>query len=320
MLTRLPFVFWPTPAGRLTILIYHRVLPDWQPLRPDESHAVLFERQMALLARHFRPMALGDAVRALRDGRLPQRACCVTFDDGYADNLTVAGPIMQRHRIPASVFVATGYLDGGRMFNDTVIECVAATKLMQLDATVLGLGPLPLATLDERRQAVSSILKVVRYLPPTERDSKVADLVRAAGSPVLPDDLMLSTPQLRALAASGVDIGGHTISHNVLTTLTSEQAEAEIGGGKRTLERLLDRPVPHFAYPNGVPARDFTRAHADLVRRLGFELAVTTAVGVVSQDTLDPFQLPRFSPWGKSVLALSARLARNAQSRQHALA
>jgi peptidoglycan/xylan/chitin deacetylase (PgdA/CDA1 family) len=320
VITRLPFALWPTPAGRLTILIYHRVLSQPDPLRPGESHAALFERQMALLARCFQPMALGDAVRASREGRLPKRACCVTFDDGYADNLTVALPILQRHGIPASVFVATAYLDGGRMFNDAVIDCIGATQDTRLDLRALDLGLLPLGSVAERRTAVSSILNVIRYLPPRERDDRVAGMIKTAGIAPLSRDLMLTTPQLRQLARSGVDIGGHTMSHTVLTTLSDDEAEVEIGGGKRTLEGLLEQPVRHFAYPNGVPVRDYHRGHAELVRRLGFDLAVSTAPGVVNAEHFDAFQLPRYTPWGTSTLALSARLARNARSPGHALA
>lgn len=320
MLQRLAFALWPAPAGRLTILFYHRVLPQPDPLRPGESHAALFDRQMALLARCFRPMALGDAIAALREDRLPPRACCVTFDDGYADNLTVALPILQRYAIPASVFVATDYLDGGRMFNDAIIDCIGAVRAPQLDLRPLDLGLLTLGSVEERRAAVASILRVIRYLPPRERDERVRAIVSAAGIAPLSRDLMLTTPQLRQLAHAGIDIGGHTMSHAMLTTLTDEEAASEIGGGKRVLEELLDRPVRHFAYPNGVPQRDYHRGHAELVKRLGFDLALSTARGVAAAERLDAFQLPRYAPWGQSTLALSARLARNARSAGHAVA
>ena len=86
------------PDARLTVLLYHRVLPTSDPLLPAEPDAVLFDSQMALLARIFNVLPLEEALSKLRRGELPARALSITFDDGYADNLDVAVPILQRHR------------------------------------------------------------------------------------------------------------------------------------------------------------------------------------------------------------------------------
>ena len=140
MIDFLPLLVWPRfELPLLTILTYHRVMPAPNALRPGEAHAEMFDRQMAFLARYFSVMPLDEAVTAIQDGTLPKRACCITFDDGYADNLTVAQPILARHRLPATVFVATAYIDGGRMFNDSVIELVG-----NIAGTVLDLGALKL--------------------------------------------------------------------------------------------------------------------------------------------------------------------------------
>jgi peptidoglycan/xylan/chitin deacetylase (PgdA/CDA1 family) len=64
----------------------------------------------------------------------------ITFDDGYADNVEVALPILLRYEIAADFFVSTGFLDGGRMWNDTVIEAFRATPLDRVDLGDFGLG------------------------------------------------------------------------------------------------------------------------------------------------------------------------------------
>ncbi|MEO6562308.1 MAG: polysaccharide deacetylase family protein, partial [Nitrosospira sp.] len=99
-----------SPGGlhsRLSILIYHRVLPQQDPLFPDEGDAETFDQQMRQIAACFRVIPLRDAVQGLRQGKLPSRAACITFDDGYADNAEIALPILQKHGIPATFFVAT---------------------------------------------------------------------------------------------------------------------------------------------------------------------------------------------------------------------
>ena len=108
--------------NRLSILIFHRVLESFDFMRSGEITAREFDAKMQLIARYFAPISLSDAVEHLKQGTLPKRAICVTFDDGYRDNAEVAYPILKKWNIPATFFVATGFLNGGRMWNDSVIE------------------------------------------------------------------------------------------------------------------------------------------------------------------------------------------------------
>ena len=304
--------FWPRVAPKLTILIYHRVLPQPDPLRIGEIDAETFDRQMAFLARQFTVMSLMDAVESMRASRLPERACCITFDDGYADNLTIAQPILAQYRLPATVFVATGYLDGGRMFNDTVIELVARAEGVVLNLDAIGLGQHRLDSIEHRRSAIKKILGVVRFLPPFERNRLVSKMVQSVPCGPLPNDLMLTTAQLKTMSELDVEIGGHTVAHTILTSLDIETARAEINEGKNRLEEITGKRVRTFAYPNGRPGQDYGAEHVALVRDLQFEVAVTTGHGV-SDGKSDAFQLPRFTPWGKSTVMLAARMMRNAR-------
>ena len=318
MIESLPLLAWPRIGSPLlTILIYHRVLPIPDPLRPGEASAESFDRQMAFLARHFSVLPLVEAVAALQGGTLPRRACCITFDDGYADNLTVAEPILARYRVPATVFVATAYLDGGRMFNDSVIELVSNVQGELLDLTDLGLGSHPLVTIEDKRIAIDTLLAQIKYLGPQERAAKVDRMIETAGCGPLPQDLMMTSGQLRELSARGIEIGGHTDAHTVLTTLSVDAAREEIGKGKARIESIVGKQVRTFAYPNGRPGRDFGAAHVALVKEFGFAAAVTTSHGVAACHS-DVHQLPRFTPWGKSTTLLAARLARNAMLRKPA--
>ena len=120
----LPHLLRTAGKQRLSILIYHRVLQSPDPLRPGEPIVDEFRQRMNLLRRYFNPLPLVEAIDRLQAGELPERAVCVTFDDGYADNESVALPILKKSGIPATVFVATGFLNGGQMWNDTVIESI----------------------------------------------------------------------------------------------------------------------------------------------------------------------------------------------------
>jgi peptidoglycan/xylan/chitin deacetylase (PgdA/CDA1 family) len=311
MIEAVPLLAWPPGRPVLTILLYHRVLPAFDPMRPGEVVADNFERHMAFIARHFTVLPLVDAADALKRGALPQRALCITFDDGYADNLSVALPILERFNLPATVFVAAGYLDGGRMFNDSATEVVARAAGPVLDLRDLGLDRYPIANDEERLRAIDALLPKLKYLAPDEREGTIRRMAEAAGCGSLPTDLMLTSDQVRELSARGVEIGGHTVDHTILTTIDDAGARAQVAEGKRKLEMLTGKRIKSFAYPNGRPGRDLSAGHVGMVRELGFDVAVTTAYGVGNGDS-DVFQLPRFSPWGTSVLKSGARLVRNA--------
>src|SRR5690348_9018674 len=94
--------------GRLSILIFHRILEEPDPLLLFEPCARQFDEILAHVKRQFNVLPLREAVVRLKARTLPSRAFCLTFDDGYADNLTVAAPLLVKHSLPATVFVATG--------------------------------------------------------------------------------------------------------------------------------------------------------------------------------------------------------------------
>jgi len=292
---------------RLSIVIFHRVLPQPDPLFPGEMDAAQFDALCGQLARCFRVLTLRDAMAAMDEGRLPRRALVITFDDGYADNATIALPILQRHGLSATFFVATGFLDGGRMWNDTVIEALRRTALPSAPLPDLGLGELPLHTPAHRRAAIDRVLPVIKYMNLADRERALASLQVALGQPSLPDDLMMSSEQVRQLHAAGMEIGGHTVRHPILRAVSDDEASREILEGRDHLQAILGVPVESFAYPNGGPDKDFDLRHVSLVRRLGFRQAVSTSAGVV-RNGADVYQLPRFSPWDPSASAWVARL------------
>jgi peptidoglycan/xylan/chitin deacetylase (PgdA/CDA1 family) len=293
----------------LSILMYHRVLPESDPINTWDVTAEEFDVQMCALAEHFTPLALGEAVARLHTDSLPPGAICVTFDDGYADNVTTALPILQQHRIPATFFIATAYLNGGRMWNDTVVEAVRAAAGEEIDLEPIGLGRLALGAPAIRRPIIERILEHIKHRPFAEREH-CARLVAECIGAVLPGNLMLTDAQLLALRASGMEIGGHTDRHPILTSVDARTAREEIAAGRERLVELLREPITLFAYPNGKPGVDYGHQHVQMVRSAGFVAAVTTAEGVATRAT-DPLQLPRQAPWDRNPITFSLRLARS---------
>lgn len=299
--------------GRLSIFIFHRVLPAPDPIFPGEIDARRFDAICGWVSSWFNVLPLDEAVRRLRSAALPARAASITFDDGYADNHDQALPILRRHGLSATFFIATGFLGGGRMFNDSVIETLRRAPGPSLDFGALGLdsvGRLELNSPDDRRRAIAAILRAIKYRPMAERHDLARRIQMLVGIERLPDNLMMTPEQVRALHRAGMRIGAHTRSHPILANLDRDAARVEIEGGRDDLQQLLGEPATLFAYPNGKPGEDYSRESVELARAAGFEAAVSTTWGVATAGS-DLFQLPRFTPWDRQRWRFAARLARN---------
>lgn len=294
---------------RLLILCYHRVLDRPDPLCPNEMCIDVFDAHVRALSRFFNILPLTDAVDRLATGTLPPRAVSITFDDGYRDNYTNALPVLKKYGARATFFVATDFLDGGRMWNDTVIEALRNAPESSLDLEDLKLGVWPVQTPGQKLAAVDGLLAQLKYLQPAQRLETVDALAARIGAP-LPDDLMMQPDEVRGLFEQGMEIGGHTVSHPILSRLDDAVAQQEISTGRAALQDLTGAPVDAFAYPNGKPGSDYEKRHVEMVRQAGFRMAVTTGWGCVGPET-DPYQLGRLGPWDRSGTKLAMRLLRS---------
>jgi peptidoglycan/xylan/chitin deacetylase (PgdA/CDA1 family) len=281
-------------GGRLCILNYHRVLKSADPLLAAEPDVAAFRWQMKVLADCFNVLPLDEALDALAQDRMPPRAVCITFDDGYRSTHDLALPVLREFGFPVTVFVTTGYLGSGSMWNDRILESLRGIDADQLDLSDAGLGSYPVGTLAERRETVALLTERAKYLEPELRQGLVERLDRRAATrqsgPMLTDDM------IRNMVRQGVEIGAHTISHPILANLNDESARFEITESKRQLEAITGKPVRYFAYPNGKPGIDFHDQHMAMAREAGFSAAFSTVMGAAGTQH-DRFALPRSRPW-----------------------
>lgn len=295
--------------GSLSVLFFHRVVAERDLLLPDEPTAKEFDQMMAWLQKQFNVIPLSEGVRRLANGTLPPAAAAITFDDGYRDNLEIAAPILKQRGLPATLFVATGFIDGGIMFNDMVIEALRHSAVMAIHLPELGIEHLPLISRKNRRDAVRVILPAIKHLPFSERLIQVEKLV-AECQVSLPRDMMMTTSQLCSFAGMGFEIGAHTDNHPILRVLPDDLALIEITRGRAKLESMINANVSLFAYPNGRWGKDFDQRHCDMAKACGFEAAFSTEAGVCTSRS-NLWNLPRFTPWDRKALRFHARMLLN---------
>lgn len=298
---------------RIVILLYHRVSePKRDPWGMCVAPDRFLEHLEVLQSKKWPVMHLAELPERLSAKNCPRRAVAITFDDGYADNLHHAAPLLERFAMPATVAVTSGAVDGEREFWwDELERLLLEPEVLpeRLDLEVAGrrrswgLEEAALRSVDDAswrawerpptaRHALYVELWHALYPVPTdEKDRLLNNLAQWTGLPsyVRPTHRSLSSSELRALAGTGlVEVGAHTIGHTALSDLPPTLQRREIVDSKRQLEAWLDAPVSSFSYPHG--AYDaFTR---ELVRKAGFLRACSTVRGLVRPNA-EAFSLPR---------------------------
>jgi len=287
---------------RVTILTYHGVIggtSDYEYLNHNFISAESFDAQMRYVAEHYQPIALHELVRFYREGRTPpRRSLAVTFDDGFANNFTVAFPILRRHRVPFTVFVTTSLLDvrGELLWTDrakrALYLCTRTSVVLPLDGIDVALD---LSSPAARVNACRDVLGRMKRLPPAMRQAALQTVDGVCGRPPIEEHEreryeFLSWQQVKQMAEAGVEFGSHTVSHPILATLDSDALDMELTRSKQRIEAMLQRECYALAYPNGSPA-DFGVREKTALRQTGY-LCGLSLKGTLN-DRPDLFELDR---------------------------
>jgi peptidoglycan/xylan/chitin deacetylase (PgdA/CDA1 family) len=292
--------------------MYHRVaeveVDPWElSVSPDH-----FCEQLDYLESQTNVWRLDDYVHALRSGSLPSRAVVITFDDGYADNLSTAAPMLRKAGLPATFFIVTGAVgQTGEFWWDDLERCllrdsVSPIRLLDelssvgLDLVEPGngreeewkaLGKRSETVEAFRRALYRQIWQFAASLSPQSR-SRFLDRVREASGTTVsarPTHRTLTGEELISLSrVPGMDVGAHGVTHTPLTALPLQKRRREIAESRSWLEENIDQAVETFSYPNGA-LDDET---AMLLEEEGFSAACSTEEGLAGYGTR-PLVLPR---------------------------
>lgn len=284
---------------RAVILTYHGLLSSRPPGALAGLHKIFvpvdaFRAQMTVLRSRYRVVPLRELIGRLGAGDRAERLAAVTFDDGWRTTHTLAAPILKELGIPASVFVATG-LCGTATRGLWTQRLRAALAAAPHDRFRLFGLELPADTPPRRAQAIHALTGILKRTPAAEREERLREIFRAYGNgPDLgPEMDFMSWEEVATLAKLGVELGAHTVDHEILSSLPLAEATAQIRDSRARLEEVTGRPCRLFAYPNG-GAKDFTEEHARVLAESGFHAALTQIPGRNSPWT-DPFHLRRIN-------------------------
>lgn len=287
-------------SDRAAILMYHRVLStaengtNFIPPGMYVSPAS-FEKQISFLRDRFEVVFLDELVEKILNKENIARHCAITFDDGWRDNYTAAFPILEKYRIPITIFLATGFVGTNKMFwPEEICNCFQNNKIC---LSALNNGPPALIRLlkevGEYRQGkqekfLNRIIEILKGYSPGQREEILEYLRSTHNAAVIPRE-MLSWYEARKMLASGlVRFGAHTVNHEILNQVSLQKARGEISQSRQEIERRLGSKVRLFAYPNG----NHNKCIQMILDECGFEAAVTTCKGL--QDCGMPLmEIPR---------------------------
>lgn len=298
-------VLRPLVRHHVAIMMLHRFADTERGIGGHDP--ALLRAALFMLRKEGVPLlSLRETVAGLRAGE-PIEGIAFTIDDGYDDFATSGAPVFQEFDCPATVFLATGFLDGHDWnWWDKVDYALVRSKHLPDELTIAEQTRIPLRTPADRQAAYQRIIGSLKQLSEYQRQAEVAkiiaemqvDMPREAPHQRAP----LTWSTVRKLQDSGIDFGPHTVTHPHLTTMTEDEVRWEIGESYRRLREELADPVPIFCYPFGQP-QDLCDTVTRAARAAGLDAALTAVPGYVSSSVpaLDLYRLPRFSLPGNLV-------------------
>jgi peptidoglycan/xylan/chitin deacetylase (PgdA/CDA1 family) len=275
--------------GKALILTYHGVLRRTGEGFRDRIciDARVFERQLSWLRKRYEVLPLSTLLAGLAgEVELPPFAVAITFDDGFLNNYSVAFPILRSLEVPATIFLATGYIGdpGAMLWTDHVDSLVFSARPPRLRVPAEGAFlDYDVSTPFARAVTSEALRNHLKRLSPLEREEQIRALEELLGThpPGNGNDErygFLSWDQVRVMAGQGIEFGSHTHSHAILSTLSDEELEREIRLSKQAVEEHLGRRCDLFSYPNGTP-QDFGPRDQEILQRLGFRAALSQVRG-----------------------------------------
>jgi peptidoglycan/xylan/chitin deacetylase (PgdA/CDA1 family) len=274
-------------ARMARILMYHNFCADGESL-PDHVSVSVLRRQLEYLDRYFHVVPLSQLLNQLQSGRsLDSHTVALTIDDGRRNCYQYLFPLLRQFRMPATFFVVSSFVRGeGWIWTDKIQWLAEQRKRPDF------LAP----------DKIDSFFAMLNRLRPDVRDAHVEALALTIGArfPKNPPPKYspCTWPELREMADSGlVEIGSHTVTHPILSSLTDEESWCELTDSREQLEQGLGGKVTAFCYPNG-KAGDFRRDQVEQVKAAGYASAVHTRYGMVTEGA-DPYDLPRIGISGR---------------------
>lgn len=297
--------FWMSGLGGI-LMLHHVRDEEPRPFSPNAGLAVapaFLDRLLCRLANagvDF--VSMDDLARRLRShsaGDRPDPMIAVTLDDGYRDNLAEAVPIFRKYKVPYTIYVTPGLVDGQADLWWEDLEAIIAAKSDFYLQSPKGRVAFDVSTAARKRAVFAELTEFLAYsVSEYEQRRIVRELAKQARIDTGENRRreIMTWHELAELANDRLcTIGAHTIHHYALSRLDEAEAQRELVESASIIEMELGSRPRHFAYPYGSGREAGTREFR-IAADAGYETAVTTRHGVLYPEHAGHMQaLPRIS-------------------------
>ena len=290
-------------SNKLTVLAYHRVcdIPkdqyffDYELISADCEN---FEYQVLYAKRYFNPISMAQLVDYIEGkAELPKRPLLFTFDDGFDDNFLAAYPILKKHKVPATLFISTDYIDTTKtIWFDKLVAFILNMQSGELRIKELN----KCYQLDEsqanRREVAFDILSAIKRVSNNVRHQILENIFKNSDVSLDAIDFeqskMMTWAQIKEMNQSVISIGSHTGSHPILTMLTDEELSHELVDSRLKIEEHLEQSIDSISYPNG-GKYDFSNKVLKQTKRSGYKVGFSYIGGINYLPLIDKYTIKR---------------------------
>jgi peptidoglycan/xylan/chitin deacetylase (PgdA/CDA1 family) len=278
---------------QLLVVCYHGICEGHESQHWLLYPSAKFENDITFLMQHYDLLPLEVALERMAGNSISRPTAAITFDDGYANNLSIALPILEHHGIPATVFLTTELIENGEILWTTRLELA----LQQTHVEGIEVGDTYIngelgRTQRERLKRAQQIKERLKRLNGELRSSLLNRIFAQVGEPSAAESFALLTPKdVTKLDSSGlISFGAHSKTHPNLSTLSDQELEEEIGGSIRQVQHLK-HVTRTFAYPNG-RREDYDERSVGILKSCGIQWGLTTRSGLNPHGAL-PYHIRR---------------------------
>ena len=256
------------PKNNITILMYHRVTSKESPLDSNviTSSKENFEKQMKYLSENCNVITFNDLKEKPK-----KNSIIITFDDGYKDNYTTAYPILKKYNLPATIFLATGHINKNELFWwDKIAYIINKTKIKKFSS---------------KEQTIINIQEKLKKVSESKKKSSIKKLEKTLKVKIPKiENIALSWENIKEMSKNNISFGAHTVSHPIITRISLKEAKSEILKSKNKIEKMINKKVSVFAYPNG-GKEDMSDQIDKFLKENGFDFSVSTIYGTTEKDS-----------------------------------
>jgi len=242
-----------------------------------------FESHLKIVSEFYNPISLKELEKQIKEKNIKNKSIVITFDDGYVDNFDFAMPLLEKYKIPATIFVTTHYVNKNQEpWWDELEKVLPEDPSWDVTKNIF----------NNYQKKYIELHKKLKPLSMGEKENIVSQLASKNKKSCREDYRIVNSDELKKLNLSKfIEIGSHSVTHPQMSMQNIHEQIYEIKESKKYLEDIIQTSITSFSYPFGTP-NDIGPLTPELLEKNGYTVATANSPDFITKNT-DPLMLPR---------------------------